>query len=257
MSADALFTPTGDGRWLPTDFARGPWSPDALHGGPTAALLARAVEPLLTPLPVARMTVELIRPVPVAPLTVTATLLRDGRKIRLADARIEHDGNLVAWATVLGIRNAPLDVPDQPVEPPAPPSQGTDRDRTFDVYDGFHNAGVEHRFVGGVFGVPGPATDWIRLRVPVVPDEEPSPVQRTVAAADFGNGISAITTWEETMFINADLTVHLHRQPVGEWICLDAQTRVEANGVGLATSQLFDEKGPIGQAVQSLLVESR
>src|SRR5947207_2882962 len=103
MPAEALFDRADDDRWLPTDLARGPWSPDALHGGPTAALLARAVEPLVAPLAVARMTIELVRPVPVAPLRVSSTLLRDGRKIRLADARVEHDGTLVAWATALAI----------------------------------------------------------------------------------------------------------------------------------------------------------
>ena len=79
-----LFVPTADGRWSPTDAARGPWSPEALHGGPSAALLARAVEPLLDPLQPVRLTVELLRPVPVAPLTVETEELRPGRKVRMA-----------------------------------------------------------------------------------------------------------------------------------------------------------------------------
>jgi len=41
--SDAIFTPQGD-LFLPTPLARGPWSPDALHGGAPGALLARAVE---------------------------------------------------------------------------------------------------------------------------------------------------------------------------------------------------------------------
>ena len=57
-SPDAVST------WLPTDLARGPWDPGALHGGPVAALLARAAEPLLEPLQPVRLTVELLRPVP-------------------------------------------------------------------------------------------------------------------------------------------------------------------------------------------------
>jgi hypothetical protein len=256
MSADALFVPFDDGLWLPTDRARGPWSPDALHGGPTAALLARAVEPLLAPLPVARITVELVRPVPVAPLAVTSKLLRDGRKIRLAEARLEHDGTLLAWATALGIRNAEVKVPEQSSDRPSPPEAGRGAKARV-MHDGFHNIGVEHRFVHGMIGEPGPATDWIRLRVPVIAGESPSPLLRTVAAADFSNGISALVQFDELLFINPDLTVHLCRQPVGEWICLDAQTQLDPSGVGLATSKLYDLKGPVGRAVQSLLVESR
>ena len=44
MSDDALFTVLDDGRVQATELARGPWDPDALHGGPVAALAARALE---------------------------------------------------------------------------------------------------------------------------------------------------------------------------------------------------------------------
>jgi hypothetical protein len=58
-------------------------------------------------------------------------------------------------------------------------------------------------------------------------------------------------------FINPDLTVYLHRLPAGEWVCLDAVTYVEPHGIGLAESRLFDERGPVGRAAQSLLLERR
>jgi hypothetical protein len=242
---------------MPTDLARGPWDPGALHGGPSAALLARAVEPLLAPLQPTRLTVELLRPVPVAPLRVAARLTRDGRKIRIADARIEHDGVTVATAVALGIRTKHMRVPEQAAGLPRGPDEGVEPDRSLDPYDGFHNAGVQHSFVRGVFGQPGPATDWIRLRVPLVPDEEPSPLQRVAAAADFGNGISGLDVMNELLFINPDLTIHLSRLPVGEWVCLDSHSRYEPEGIGIAASDLYDETGPIGRSVQSLLLDSR
>ena len=62
---------------------------------------------------------------------------------------------------------------------------------------------------------------------------------------------------DEVLFLNPDLTVNLHRLPVGEWVCIDAVTRLGSEGVGLAESLLFDEQGPIGRATQSLLVEAR
>jgi hypothetical protein len=253
----SLFDAAGADTWLPHDLARGPWDPNALHGGPTAALLARAVEPLLAPLQPTRLTVELLRPVPVAPLHVTARLTRDGRKIRIAEARIEHDDVVVASAVALGIRTKPLIVPEQPTTLPRGPEEGVERDRSLDVFDAFHNAGVEHRFVRGEFGVPGPATDWIRLCLSIVPDEQPSPLQRVAAAADFGNGISGLDVMNDLLFINPDLTIHLSRLPVGEWVCLDARSRYEPNGIGIAASDLYDEVGPIGRSVQSLLLDSR
>lgn len=258
-TATALFEPAGSGRWVPTELARGPWTPDALHGGPAAALLARAVEPLLEPLHPARLTVELLRPVPLAPLSVHARVTRDGRKVRLAEAHLDHDGVSVATAVGLGIRRADLRVPEQPNgRPPGPDEAGEPVwDPAMDQYAAFHNRGVEHRFVRGELGVPGPATDWIRLRVPVVDGETPSPLQRVAAAADFGNGISGLDAMRQLLFINPDLTIHLHRLPAGEWVCLDAVSRYEPHGVGLAVSNLYDEQGPIGTSAQSLLLDHR
>jgi hypothetical protein len=253
----SLFVQAGRDTWMPTELARGPWDPSALHGGPTAALLAMAVEPLLWPLQPARLTVDLLRPVPVAPLHVAARLTREGRNIRIAEAHIDHDGTVVATAAVLAIRTKQLTVPEQPIDRPAGPEEGLEPDRSLDPYEAFHNKGVEHRFVRGDFGVPGPATDWIRLRLPLVPDEVPSPLQRVAAAADFGNGISGLDVMAELLFINPDLTIHLTRLPVGEWVCLDARSRYEPDGIGIAGSNLYDEAGPIGLSVQSLLLDSR
>jgi hypothetical protein len=89
-----------------------------------------------------------------------------------------------------------------------------------------------------------------------VPDEEPSGLQRVLAVADSGNGLSneLPMTW---YFINPELTVHLHREPVGEWVCVDAVTTVSEGGCGLATTALSDREGPVGVGAQSLLVGPR
>jgi hypothetical protein len=260
---DALFEAVAADVFLPTDASRGPWSPEALHGGPVAALLAGGVEPLLEDLHPARITVELLRPAPVAPIRRTGRVIRAGRKVRLVGVDLTtEDGTSVATATALGIRRAEVPVPVQgaPAGPPLPDSvpEASRADvRAVADYDAFHNSGVEHRFVAGSFLESGPVQDWIRLRVPVVAGEETSPFQRVVAAADFGNGVSSIADWTTTTFINPDLTIHLHRLPEGEWVCLDAVSVLEGNGVGLAQSALWDERGPIGRSLQSLLVDAR
>ena len=125
------------------------------------------------------------------------------------------------------------------------------------AYRAFHNAGAELRYVAGEFDARGPATVWVRLAVPVVPGEEPSALQRVLGASDFGNGVSSELDFTRYVFINPDLTVALHRPAVGEWVCLDASTRIGIPGVGLAQSRLWDMHGPIGHALQSLLVEGR
>jgi hypothetical protein len=116
---------------------------------------------------------------------------------------------------------------------------------------------MDYRFVTGAFLDPGPATVWMRMRVPLVAGEEPTPLIRVMVVADSGNGVSAALDWREFLFINVDLTVHLHRYPAGEWACLDALTLPEASGVGLADTLLRDERGRIGRASQTLLVDKR
>ena len=116
---------------------------------------------------------------------------------------------------------------------------------------------MEYRFAAGSFLEPGPATTWLRMRHPLLAGEEPSPLQRVLIAADTGNGISTALDFRRYLFINVDLTVHLHRLPAGEWVCLDAVTVPEPNGVGLTDTMLLDERGPIGRAAQTLLVAER
>ena len=260
--ADALFDVDGDRAW-PSELSRGPWSADALHGGPVAALIARAVEavPSEHPMFVARLTIELMRPVPLAELVLTTSVLRPGRKVQLIETRVEWEGVDVARAIALQIRRAPHPEVQTSDAAPAWPGPESVDPATSDAgtvgvaMTAFHTDAVDMRFVAGRFQGRGPSTVWMRLRCPVVSGEEPSPLQRVAAVADFGNGISSVLPWEQWLFINPDLTVSVHRLPRGEWVGLDAVTRLGALGVGQAESVLFDEEGVLGRAVQSLIIE--
>ncbi len=188
---------------VPTDRARGPWSPDALHGGPVAALVARSAERhgenRDDALQLARITLELLRPVPLAPLTLRTSLVKPGRKVQLLDVVVVAGEVEVAKARVLRLR---VD-PDQPVvpvstpedDPPDPPERCAQRPPMVDRYVAFHNHGVDMRFVAGRAAGRrddlGPAVVWFRLQCPVVLGEEPTPWQRAAAVADFGNGVSS------------------------------------------------------------------
>lgn len=257
----SLFEPDGD-RLVPTELSRGPWSPDALHGGPVAAVAARAIEQLAGEdgLQLVRLTLELLRPVPLQPLDVRTTLARPGKRVQLVDVVVAAGGHEVAWARGLRVRigtdgdDAEPTVPEDP--PPAPWSQGASTPFVATNYRAFYNEGMDVRFVAGRFDTQGPATAWFRLRVPVVAGEVPTPWQRAAAAADFGNGIAAELSFDSHVFINPELTVHLVRPPVGEWVCLDARTRFGTPGIGMAESALWDAEGRIGRAAQSLLVEA-
>jgi hypothetical protein len=120
----------------------------------------------------------------------------------------------------------------------------------------FGHDGVDLRYVRGDWGT-GDAFVWIALRRAVIAGEQASPVQRAMAAADFGNGVSAVLDWAAFAFINPDLTVYLERDPVGTWVGLDARTRVGPDGTALAESVLYDARGRVGRALQSLLIQPR
>lgn len=260
---EALYLPDGD-RFVPTALTAGPWDPEAQHGGPPSALLMRAVEavPAGGPVQIARLTVELLRPVPLVPLEVEAVVTRPGRRVQAVAASLRAGGIEVARATALQVRRADVDLPPLPdPDDPVPPVPETGLPQLFpgNAADlvAYHSAGVDLRFVGGGFDRPGPSTCWARLRQPVVAGEEPSPAVRTAAVADFGNGLSWVLPMDRWLFINPDLSIHLAREPVGEWVCLASSTLPGASGAGLAESSLFDEHGRFGRAVQSLLVEPR
>ena len=48
--------------------------------------------------------------------------------------------------------------------------------------------------------------------------------------------------------------MHVLRPPVGEWICLDAETSLGPGAVGVAASTVYDECGPVARSAQALLV---
>ena len=252
-----------DGRFLATELARGPWDPNAQHGGAPAALLMRAFErlPAEEALQIARVTYELLRPVPLGELTVEAEVVRRGRRVQLLEGSLRTvEGTEVVRARALQVRRAALNL-RRPIEIPAPPpgpENGYERPPSFTPprQPTFYPSAIEVRFVSGGFG-GGPATGWFRLKVPLVAGEEPSPLQRLAAAADFGNGISAVLHWDEYLFINPDLTLYVDREPAGEWVCLDAQTFIAPGGVATAESVLYDKRGRVGRAIQSLLIAPR
>ena len=121
----------------------------------------------------------------------------------------------------------------------------------------FGTHAMEIRFVRGGFHEIGPATAWFRLRHPLFEGLAPTGLERLAAAGDFGNGIASQVSWDDYVFINPDLTLYIERIPGGEWIALESSMRIAADGVGLAESVLFDERGRVGRALQSLVIAPR
>lgn len=120
--------------------------------------------------------------------------------------------------------------------------------------DGYLSA-MEWRIVHGAFGEPGPGTAWARSRVPLVPGEPDTPLVRALTLADSASGIGSQLDLAKWLIINTDVTVALHRDPAGEWLCLDASLDASPGGSALCHGTLADRSGEVGRVMQTLLVD--
>ncbi len=256
---DAVFRVDGD-RVETSSYAAGPWDPTMQHGAAPSSLMLYAAErlPTAVPMRVARITSELMKPVPVAPLSVQARVVREGRKLQLCAVSLLAGGTEVARGMVLKLRRADLgydaDIPQPGLDLPLP-QDGAPR-ATVGKENPFLS-GLSTAVVKGSFETTGPAACWFRADRPIVEGQPISSAMRAVVAGDFCNGASTLLPFKSWTFLNADLTVSLARDPVGEWVLLDAETWLGPDGAGIACGRLGDTQGYFGRAVQSVLMEKR
>jgi hypothetical protein len=259
-SEECYYVPLGEDRFRSTRATAGPWSAEAQHGGPPAALLGRALESIDegAPRAIGRFTMDLLGPVPVGDLAVEAVVLRPGRTVSLRQAELRDErGRVVARAQAWAFPEVEWRHGEGPGGVGVPlehgPADGHHEEAPSSWSSGYLDS-VEWRWVEGAITSPGPAVVWMRPLVPLVPGEEMSPLQRLLTCVDSASGASAALDPAEWNFLNTELTVHVLRPPVGEWVCLRAETTLGTGAVGLAAAEVYDEKGLVARSAQALLV---
>jgi hypothetical protein len=252
----AFFEPDGPGSYRAMPATAGPWNAKAQHGGPPSALAARDME-LHEPderMRLARVAVDILRPVPVDTLTVRTRTIRPGRRVALLETVLESRGQEVLHARGWRIgRTEGLPaisrqtaVPEIPGSGPAPNFPGGHTDG--------YLAAIDWRFVSGGFDQHGPGQAWGRPRIALLAGEEMTPMARTLLLADSGSGVGMTVDPLQFQFLNVDLTVVLQRDPVDEWLLLDALTTMSGQGTGMTETLLSDRDGVIGTGLQTQLV---
>ena len=261
MRVQPFYVAEASGGFASSPSTAGPWGPASQHGGPPAALLTRAIESLdrgAHDRVVGRFTMELLGPVPVGPVQVEASVVRPGRTVELCEATLydEQRGRACARATAW-LFPATDDGPQQRPAPPGhAPEQGVPKDPPASWSGGYLDA-VDWRWIAGAVTEPGPGLVWMRPRVDLVAGEPMSPVQRLMCCVDSASGVSAALDPASWGFLNTELTVHVLRPPVGDWVCLDAETTLGSGSVGMATSRVYDAEGLVARSAQALLIAAR
>ena len=256
---EAYYLPGPDGTFAPTGATESPWASDAQHGGPPTALLAHVLRTQhdVDGMRIARITNEFLGSIPRVPLTAQATVIRDGRRVRLVEASLLADGKPIAiaraWQIVTsgegGIPAEGLVSPTAPLLPGPMPQN---------YFTGLHRWGygesIEWRWVRGSYDTAGEAVVWARPRIPLVAGQPMHPLERILVVADSANGVSSALSPREWLFIPPAITVTLHRYPEGDWVYLTAVSILAPDGLGSTLGTVGDPAGPIGSVTQPLLV---
>ncbi|MGA9873521.1 MAG: thioesterase family protein [Rhodococcus sp. (in: high G+C Gram-positive bacteria)] len=239
------------------------WAPTMQHGAPPSALLARSLERTASrnDVRVTRVVVELLGPVPIADIEVRSWLERPGKNIELVVAELwarTNDGATRAVARGTAWRMSTSDTSrvayaaDTPLKPLS--------EAKTHVWGGRWKSGyldnVDIRALSELGG-NGPGLVWARPTTSLVLGETMTPIERLFSVADIANGIGAKLSLDDWTFLNTDLTVHVFRVPVGEWIGITAETSTGPDGFAMSAGVLHDEHGPVGRIAQTVLVRSR
>jgi hypothetical protein len=259
MEREAFFRQLDDDLFEATQWTRGPWSPTHQHAGPPSALVSGRLEAMVDDgFRVVRVAIEIPRPVPIGKLRLERSLRRDGRSVKVIVGRLfDREGKLVLSAEALALAGVELDVDVErpPMDEPSP-DESKSIDFPFMDSEPAYAGAMELRFARGTFGT-GDVMAWMRMRMPLLDGAGSSPIERTLIAADSGNGVSQRFSLSEFTFVNPDLTVTLHHPAEGDWIGMAARTDFGADGAGLTDTRLYDERGPIGRGIQTLLIRRR
>jgi hypothetical protein len=258
----ALFQRDGQ-LYVPTPACGSPWSPRHLHGGPVVGLMAHAVEQASgnVNLHLSRLTVDLLRPAPSSPLTVPTRLVRGGKRLQILEASLLAGDTEVARASALFLENRPVRVPGHgrfpapELKPPSWPVEASvsEAGGWQSQYSpvGLHST-AKAVIIDGVTG-DGQGVAWLKLPLPLVQGVKTSPTVMAATLCDFGNGVGQLNLSSDVGCINADVSLYLHRSPVGEWLGLDARSRMQDTSVGLVETTLFDSQGPVGKILQAII----
>ncbi len=251
---DAYYIRLDDTRFHSTLHSQGAWNAHEQHMASASGLLIHAVQQN-HPRPevaLSQVTFEILGVIPGGEIEVVTEVVRPGRTIELIEATLSGNGRpairALVWRLLTGDTSEVAGGEGGRLMPPAECAPY----EMESVWDGGFIQSTEFRIAER--RGPGSGAAWIRTPYAIVDGEESEPIARFMGHVDTANGIAVRHSPRKYMFPNLDLTVHLFRQPEGEWTGMDARVHFGASGVGMTATDLYDERGLVGKAAQILTV---
>jgi len=260
----SLYVRDGDA-FVGTSCTPGGWDPTHQSGGAVLALLGHLLEdvPTLTPMGLSRMTVDLVRPVPIGErISVDQEVLREGKIIQVVESTVRLGDTVLVRARALRIREAELPPGTEPVSTADDHALLASLPSAAELPDIAGHPGVAAFLVHGAElrrsfePTEGPSCAWVRLRVPVVAGEPVRRTSRATVVMDCINLLGVSGLPEGTTAINPDVSAHIMRAPVGEWVAMVGDTRFAGEvGHGFSSAILADRDGVFGAASTSQVLQ--
>lgn len=240
-----------------TQHAQGAWQDDELHMAAVSGLVANeqeVFEPRDNFLPV-RTSFDILGKLHAGDMKVVTENIRPGRTIELIQSTVYAQGRAVlvgrTWRVISTDTTAAELIADQPM---TPIDQCKDNPEFNDRWPGGYVASIQSKTAPDHGPAHGRA--WITTPYDVIEGETPSPWIKMLSVIDAANGIAPAREpfKDGVSFANVDLTIHLYRKPVGNWVGLSTSQSLAGSGAGLTSSYLHDVEGPVGRAEQALTV---
>ncbi|TCJ96805.1 thioesterase family protein [Nocardia alba] len=240
---------------MPTTHAGGAWDTAEQHFSPLGGLIVHEMgrtraDEQRPALVMSRISFDILGRIAFEEFDIEIGTIRPGRTIELVEATVIIGGRSVvsARAWFLSAQDTAGVAGGEPERLPAPESLPSWP--LTSVWPGGYIASLDTRPVG--LAQPGRTTAWVRSPMGLVSAESVDPLASYIALVDTANGIAVRQEPTKWMFPNLDLTLHLYRQPEGEWTGLDTSVTFGHTGQGLTSTVLHDIRGPVGVAQQVL-----
>ncbi|MFB9164772.1 MULTISPECIES: thioesterase family protein [Arthrobacter] len=257
LEASSYYNHLGGDRYESTVHAQGAWNPHEQHMAPVAGLMVQALEQFQhrDDMRLARINFDILGLIPAGEFSLKTTLLRPGKTIELLQTELLAQGRPAVRATAWRLqKNDTTAIEFYEDEPLGSLEDSVPWDGMGRWPGGFiqtleGRSLPEHR--------AGHGRAWLHSPYTMLDGgEHASALVRLIGLVDSANGVAARMEPEPGgwMYPNVDLSIHLYRDPVGEWLGLATHVTIGSDGIGLTSSVLHDVNGPFGRSEQILTV---